>query len=73
MDPLAMSSIKTQSPNEIKKALLDPIYPRTIRIVMNRNLSMEKYTTAIIEALEPRMGGQDIIMLSLRRALRAAV
>lgn len=60
MDPLAMSSIKTQSPTDIKKALLDPTYPRTIRIVMNRNLSMEKYTAAIIEALEPRMDGQDM-------------
>ncbi len=27
---------------------------------MNRNLSIDKYTSAIIEALEPRMAGQDL-------------
>eukprot|EP01083_Nonionella_stella_P315703 1141124_1 len=55
-----MSMIKTQGGSEIKKALLDPNYPRTIRIVMNRNLSIDKYTAAIIEALEPRMNGEDL-------------
>eukprot|EP00581_Thalassiosira_minuscula_P009035 CAMPEP_0183702562 /NCGR_PEP_ID=MMETSP0737-20130205/623_1 /TAXON_ID=385413 /ORGANISM="Thalassiosira miniscula, Strain CCMP1093" /LENGTH=274 /DNA_ID=CAMNT_0025929191 /DNA_START=36 /DNA_END=860 /DNA_ORIENTATION=+ len=59
-DPLAMSMIKSQGEAEVKKALLDPSYPRTIRIVMNRNLSIDKYTAAIIEALEPRMNGQDL-------------
>ena len=59
VDPLAMSMIKSQGEDEIKKALLDPSYPRTIRIVMNRNLSIDKYTMAIIEALEPRMNGLD--------------
>lgn len=59
VDPLAMSMIKSQGEAEIKKALLDPSYPRTIRIVMNRNLSIDKYTMAIIEALEPRMNGLD--------------
>jgi hypothetical protein len=54
-----MSVIKSQGEAEIKKALLDPSYPRTIRIVMNRNLSIDKYTSAIIEALEPRMNGLD--------------
>lgn len=58
-DPIAMSMIKSQGEAEIKKALLDPSYPRTIRIVMNRNLSIDKYTAAIIEALEPRMNGLD--------------
>lgn len=52
--------IKTQGEAEVKKALLDPSYPRTIRIVMNRNLSIDKYTAAIIEALEPRMKGEDL-------------
>ena len=55
-----MSMIKTQGEAEVKKALLDPSYPRTIRIVMNRNLSIDKYTAAIIEALEPRMKGEDL-------------
>ena len=27
---------------------------------MNRNLSIEKYTGAILEALEPRMQGEDL-------------
>jgi len=58
-DPLAMSMIKNQGEAEVKKALLDTSYPRTIRIVMNRNLSIDKYTSAIIEALEPRMKGLD--------------
>lgn len=58
-DPLAMSMIKNQGEAEMKKALLDTSYPRTIRIVMNRNLSIDKYTSAIIEALEPRMNGLD--------------
>ena len=60
VDPLAMSMIKSQGEVEVKKALLDPSYPRTIRIVMNRNLSIDKYTAAIIEALEPRMNGEDL-------------
>merc|ERR1712228_457425 len=36
------------------------MYPRTIRIVMNRNLSIDKFTAAIVESLEPRMNGQDL-------------
>ncbi|KAL7552758.1 hypothetical protein ACHAWF_015996 [Thalassiosira exigua] len=60
LDPLAMSMVKSQGEEAVKKALLDPKYPRTIRIVMNRNLSIDKYTAAIIEALEPRMKGQDL-------------
>jgi hypothetical protein len=59
-DPLAMSAIKKADRGSIAQALLNPTYPRTIRIVMARGLSMEKFTTAIIEALEPRMKGQDL-------------
>ena len=59
-DPLAMSMVKNQGEAELKKVLLDPNYPRVIKIVMNRNLSIEKYTAAIIESLEPRMNGEDI-------------
>ena len=59
VDPIAMSAVKSQGETAISKALLDPNYPRTIRIVMNRGLSIEKYTAAIIEALEPRMNGED--------------
>ena len=60
MDPVAMNAIKRQGKEAIETALLNPMYPRTIRIVMNRALSIEKYTTAIVEALEPRMKGQDL-------------
>jgi len=59
MDPIAMSAVKTQGSKVIEKALVDPMYPRTIRIVMNRSLSIDKYNAAIVEALRPRMNGQD--------------
>lgn len=59
VDPIAMSGVKS-SAAEIQRALLDPTFPRTIRIVMNRSLSIEKYTAAIVEALEPRMKDQDL-------------
>jgi len=59
VDPVAMSAVKNEDEKDIEKALLDPMYPRTIRIVMNRSLSMDKYTAAIVEALEPRMKGVD--------------
>mmetsp|Transcript_9296 Transcript_9296/g.13822 ORF Transcript_9296/g.13822 Transcript_9296/m.13822 type:complete len:284 (+) Transcript_9296:194-1045(+) len=60
MDPIAMSAVKSRGPKAISEALLNPTYPRTIRIVMNRSLSIEKYTAAIVEALEPRMNGEDM-------------
>lgn len=60
VDPTAMAAVKKGSPDELEKALLDPMYPRTIRIVMNRGLSIDKYTAAIVEALEPRMKGEDL-------------
>lgn len=73
MDPIAMSAIKKGSPAEIETALLDPTYPRTIRIVMNRGLSIEKYTAAIVEALEPRMCGEDMDKLEEFKKLNPAV
>lgn len=60
MDPVAMMAVKKGSPDDIEKALLDPTYPRTVRIVMNRGLSIEKYTAAIVEAIEPRLKGQEL-------------
>jgi hypothetical protein len=60
VDPIAMDAVKKQGTEAIKKALLDPMYPRTIRIVMNRSISIDKFTTAIIEALSPRMNGEDL-------------
>lgn len=60
MDPLSLGAVKTSSKEAIEEALLDPTYPRTIRIVMNRNLSSEKFIAAIVESLEPRMMGQDL-------------
>jgi hypothetical protein len=60
LDPLAMSAVKNASSAVVEEALLDPTYPRTIRIVMNRDLSIDKYTEAIVEALKPRMMGQEL-------------
>ena len=52
--------IGKQDDAEIEKALLDPKFHRTIRIVMNRSMTMDKYNDAIVEALTPRMNGQDL-------------
>lgn len=73
MDPIAMAAIKTHGPKAISAALLNPQYPRTIRIVMNRSLSMDKYTAAIVEALEPRMNGQDLDKLEEFKKLNPKV
>jgi hypothetical protein len=72
VDPLAMSAVKTDE-KAIEKALLDPNYPRTIRIVMNRALSIDKYTAAIVEALKPRMNGEDLDKLDEFKALNPPV
>jgi hypothetical protein len=72
VDPLAMSAIKTND-TAIEQALLDPNYPRTIRIVMNRALSIDKYTSAIVEALKPRMNGEDLDTLEEFKALNPPV
>ena len=42
-DPIAMMAIKQGTTNDIETALVDPTYPRTIRIVMNRGLSGKLY------------------------------
>lgn len=68
-----MSAVKTQGSTAIQTALLNPSYPRTIRIVMNRGLSIEKYTTAIIEALTPRMNGEDLDKLEEFKKLNPPV
>lgn len=60
LDPLAMSGLKGQPKEVIQKALLNPMYPRTIRIVMARGLSIQKFTDALNESLKPRMGGEDL-------------
>jgi hypothetical protein len=73
VDPTAMAAIKNSGEPEISKALLNPMYPRTIRIVMNRGLSIEKYNAAIVEALEPRMKGQDLEKLEEFKMLNPAV
>jgi hypothetical protein len=59
-DPTAMAAIKSQPKEAIAKALLNPMYPRTIRIVMARGLSIQKFTDALNEALKPRMNGEDL-------------
>ena len=60
LDPLAMSAVKKSNPATIQQALCNPTYPRTIRIVMNRGLSMQKFVAALEEALLPRMKGKDL-------------
>jgi hypothetical protein len=60
LDPIAMRAVNKSSVEDIQKALLDPMYPRTIRIVMNRGLSIDKYTAAIVESIEPRLHGQEL-------------
>ncbi|KAI2513188.1 hypothetical protein MHU86_1226 [Fragilaria crotonensis] len=45
---------------KVYAALLDPMYPRTIRIVMARGLSIQKFTDALSESLKPRMNGEDL-------------
>ena len=72
VDPLAMSAVKSDE-KAIEAALLDPAYPRTIRIVMNRALSIDKYTAAIVEALKPRMNGEDLDKLDEFKALNPPV
>jgi len=73
LDPLAVSAVKKGSRETIEQALLDPTYPRTIRIVMNRSLSIDKYTEAIVESLKPRMNGQDLDKLEEFKALNPPV
>lgn len=60
IDPIAMQGIQKEDIASIQKALLNPMYPRTIRIVMNRALSIDKFTSGIMESLEPRMRGKDL-------------
>jgi hypothetical protein len=45
---------------EQEEALLNPHKPRTIRIVMNRTLTMDKVISTLIQSLEPRMHGRDL-------------
>lgn len=59
-DPIAMMAVKKASEEDIEKALVDPTYPRTIRIVMNRGLSVDKFIAAINESIEPRLNGKNL-------------
>jgi len=61
VDPIAMEAIKKETNDAaIGRALCEPMVPRTIRLVMNRTLSMEKYTAAIVDAIEPRLKGEEL-------------
>jgi len=59
-DPIAMMAVKKGNQNDIERALINPTYPRTIRIVMNRALSVDKFIDAIVEAVEPRLKGKNL-------------
>ncbi len=58
MNLVWIGGIKNQSTKVLEKVLLIPFYPRTICIIMNCALSIDKYTSAIVEALEARMNGR---------------
>jgi len=73
LDPIAMRAVQKSSVEDIQKALLDPTYPRTIRIVMNRGLSIDKYTAAIVESIEPRLHGQELHTLEEFKTLNPPV
>jgi len=49
--------IKKGNKNDIEKALLDPTYPRTIRMVMNRGLSADTFVNGCIKSVEPKLKG----------------
>jgi hypothetical protein len=72
-DPIAMMAVKTGTTADIEQALLDPTYPRTIRIVMNRGLSVDKFINAIVEAVEPRLKGKNLETLEEFKGLFAPV
>lgn len=59
-DPIAMAAVKKGTQADIEGALVDPTYPRTIRIVMNRGLSVDKFIAALNEAIEPRLNGKNL-------------
>jgi len=59
-DPIAMMAVKKGSKPDMEGALVDPTYPRTIRIVMNRGLSVDKFIHAIVEVIEPRLKGKNL-------------
>ncbi|KAG7337857.1 chalcone isomerase [Nitzschia inconspicua] len=67
-DPIAMMAVK-RNPSEIENALLDPTYPRTLRIVMNRGLGVDKFISAIVEAVEPRLKGKNLETLDEFKAI----
>lgn len=60
MDPVAMAAVKSRPEEEIEQALLDPTYPRVIRIELAREITSKQFVDAVCEALEPRMHGQDL-------------
>lgn len=72
LDPIAMSAVRSD-PAALEKALLDPSYPRTMRIVMARGLSAAKFTAGIVESLEPRMKGMDLDKLQEFQQLNPSV
>jgi len=66
-DPKDFQGLK---PEEHEKVLLDPSTPRTLRIVMNRTVTMEQVIAALLEVVEPRMHGKDLHALEYFGLLR---
>jgi len=69
VDPAETAALKGKSDDEICAALCDPGMQKTIRIVMNRSLSVDKYMAAINEAIHPRMNGKDLGTLDKFKAM----
>lgn len=63
MSPELIEATKKDPAEDIEQALLDPSFHRTIRIVMYREVDMETCIAAILEAVEPRMNGEDLDIL----------
>jgi len=56
-DPDDFSGVKH---DQKEAALLDPEKHRILRIVLNRKLTMDTVISALMEAIEPRMHGEDL-------------
>ena len=59
VDSIATGALN-KVPNDINKALLNPDYAKTLRIVMNRAVPIDMFNASIIDSLTPRMNGKDV-------------
>jgi hypothetical protein len=69
VDVAQVASLKGASDDDIASALCSKAVNKTIRIVMNRGLAVDKYMAAINEAIQPRMNGKDLECLDKFKAM----